>query len=166
MEKINLNSSISEDESEATATEQEQEQEEEEVVVRAEKPKERKKRALTKKQRDALAKARVVKQLKNQKKTTMEFSTSYILGTAVIGLGGLALFYYMNVPKNYKNLQENLLTEIKKAIPKEFVLAQPQPPPSSTPQSTPLLPPPQPQQTQQQQQQEVKKPSRLDRMFS
>jgi hypothetical protein len=100
-------------------------------------PVEKKKRELTEKQRQALAKARLARAVKaEQKKTqqqqqqqqqeeeTFNFSSTYLLGTAVLGLSGLAGYYFLKQQQSSNEFQKSLeekLQKLQNNIPKTIV---------------------------------------------
>ena len=71
---------------------------------------ERVKTELSPKRREALTKARKAKALKKDLKVQREekkyLPSIYLIGTGTLGLGGLALYYYLNQVKNSKPLPE------------------------------------------------------------
>jgi hypothetical protein len=107
----------------------------EEVMSPVERPK-TKKREITEKQREALAKARLARAVKKEQKkkvpemkeeTNFNFSSNYLIATAVLGLGGLAGYYYLKHHKNSDDFQANLekkIEEVKESIPKLQTLTE------------------------------------------
>lgn len=91
-----------------------------------------KKRELTEKQKEALAKARLQRKINAEKKKqeekvvkpepseTFNFSGNYLIATAVLGLGGLAGYYWLRQQKNSQEWQQSLeekLTDLKASMP-------------------------------------------------
>lgn len=87
-------------------------------------PVEKPKKEITEKQKQALAKARLQRQINAEKKNQTEifsFSPSYLVATGVLGFGGLVAYYYLRQQQNSQEWQKNLedkLLDLKKNMPK------------------------------------------------
>lgn len=110
----------------------EQAPQEEPIMSPVERPIEKKKREITEKQKQALAKARLARAVKKEQKKTptpqksqsteeiFNFSGNYLIATAVLGLGGLAGYYFLKQQKSSEEWQQSLeekLGDLRNSMP-------------------------------------------------